>query len=127
MVSTSTFLGGGLLIAAGLYQWTPLKEGCLKHCKAPLFFLAQHWRSGLSGAFRMGMHHGLYCIGCCWAIMALLFVGGVMNLLWVAALSSFVLLEKLVPLGSRIGRGLSGLATIAAGIVMIVWTLAERI
>ena len=115
MVSNSSYLGGGLLIAAGVYQWTPIKESCLKHCKSPLTFLALHWRSGAGGAFRMGLHHGLYCIGCCWAIMGLLFVGGVMNLLWVAALSIFVLLEKLVPLDSRLGRGLSGLAAIAAG------------
>ena len=116
MVSISPYLGGGLLIAAGVYQWTPVKEACLKHCKAPLHFLAQYWRPGVGGAFRMGLHHGLYCIGCCWVIMGLLFVGGVMNLLWVAALSIFVLLEKLVPLGSRLGRGLSGMAAVTAGV-----------
>ncbi|MEE8436682.1 MAG: DUF2182 domain-containing protein, partial [bacterium] len=108
-----------LLIAAGVYQWTPIKESCLKHCKAPLTFLAQHWRYGVGGAFRMGLHHGLYCIGCCWAIMGLLFVGGVMNLLWVAALSIFVLLEKLVPFDSLLGRGLSGLASVLAGVLFM--------
>ena len=119
MVSNSPYLGGGLLIAAGVYQWTPVKASCLKHCKAPLTFLAQHWRPGAGGAFRMGLHHGLYCIGCCWVIMGLLFVGGVMNLLWVAALSIFVLLEKLVPLDNRLGRGLSGLAAVTAGVLFM--------
>ncbi|MEE8434073.1 MAG: DUF2182 domain-containing protein [bacterium] len=119
MVSISPYLGGGLLIAAGVYQWTPIKDACLKHCKAPLTFLAQHWRYGAGGAFRMGLHHGLYCIGCCWVIMGLLFVGGVMNLLWVAALSIFVLLEKLVPLDSLLGRGLSGLASVTAGVLFM--------
>ena len=119
MVSNSPYLGGGLLIAAGVYQWTPVKESCLKHCKAPLTFLAQHWRPGAGGAFRMGLHHGLYCIGCCWVIMGLLFVGGVMNLLWVAALSIFVLLEKLVPLDNRLGRGLSGLSAVTAGVLFM--------
>ena len=120
MARASPVLGGVLLIGAGLYQWSPIKDLCLTQCRAPLPFLAQNWRPGRYGALSMGAHHGLYCIGCCWALMALLFVGGVMNLLWVAAISVFILLEKLAPLGGRIGRNATGLAAIAAGTVFIV-------
>ena len=94
MVATSTLLGGGVLIAAGIYQWTPLKTRCLQHCQSPLQFISRRWRTGLGGAFKMGSHHGLYCLGCCWFLMCLLFVGGVMNLLWIAGLAAFVLVEK---------------------------------
>jgi predicted metal-binding membrane protein len=109
MASTSPYLGAALLIAAGLYQMTNLKEVCLKHCRSPIHFISDHWRKGTGGAFRMGLDHGVYCVGCCWVLMALLFVGGVMNLLWIAALSAFVLVEKLAPRGllaGRIGGGL---------------------
>jgi predicted metal-binding membrane protein len=109
MVSASPWLGGGLLIAAGIYQWTPLKNACLVHCRAPITFLAHHWQPGRAGAFRMGLHHGLYCVGCCWVLMALLFVFGVMNLLWIAALAIFVLLEKILPRGDLVGRASGGL------------------
>jgi predicted metal-binding membrane protein len=109
MVSASPWLGGGLLIAAGIYQWTPLKNACLVHCRAPITFLAHHWRPGRAGAFRMGLHHGLFCVGCCWVLMALLFVFGVMNLLWIAALAIFVLLEKILPRGDLVGRATGGL------------------
>ncbi|HEX7034775.1 MAG TPA: DUF2182 domain-containing protein [Pseudomonadales bacterium] len=114
MVSASPRLGGGLLIAAGLYQWSPLKRACLEHCRSPLAFLAQHWRPGLPGALRLGLRHGLYCVGCCWALMLLLFVGGVMSLLWIAAIALFVLLEKVAPYGAQGGR-LTGGALMVAG------------
>lgn len=122
MARASPFLGGLLLIASGLYQWTPIKDLCLTHCRSPLTFLAQNWRAGRTGAISMGAHHGLYCIGCCWALMALLFVGGVMNLLWVAAISVFILLEKLAPLGGKIGRAVTGVLAIAVGAILIVFS-----
>ncbi len=127
MVSTSPVFGGLLLIVAGLYQWSPLKEVCLKHCQAPLTYLAQHWRQGEGGAVLMGLHHGLYCIGCCWALMALLFVGGVMNLLWIAAIAFFVLLEKLALPGGRVGLWLSGLTAVAVGVAFIVVGLSRLV
>jgi predicted metal-binding membrane protein len=106
--------GGGLLIAAGLYQLTPLKRICLTHCRSPLEFLISHWRQGYGGALGMGLHHGVYCVGCCWFVMALLFVGGVMNLAWVVAIAAFVLAEKLLPFGQRVGL-IAGIIAIAAG------------
>ncbi|MHA1538767.1 MAG: DUF2182 domain-containing protein [Alphaproteobacteria bacterium] len=115
MVSSSASLGGVLLIAAGIYQWTPAKDACLTHCRTPLQFLSEHWRAGNAGALRMGLLHGLYCIGCCWAIMGLLFVGGVMNLLWVAAIAVFVLIEKAAPFGRVTGR-IAGVALAIGGI-----------
>jgi len=113
MAGTSPYLGGVILIAAGTYQMTPLKHACLKHCRSPVHFLVGHWRKGAGGAFRMGLNHGFYCVGCCWVLMALLFVGGVMNLLWIAALAGFVLLEKIVPHGVLVGRVAGGLLIIA--------------
>jgi predicted metal-binding membrane protein len=97
-------LAGGLLVAAGLYQWTPVKRRCLEHCRSPLEFLAAHWWPGPAGAFRTGLHHGLYCVGCCWLLMGLLFVLGVMNLLWVAALAALVLVERTGPAGPDVAR-----------------------
>ena len=114
MVSASPYLGAGLLIGAGIYQWTPLKAACLKHCRSPFSFIALHWRPGTLGGLRMGIHHGAFCVGCCWVLMALLFVGGVMNLVWVAAIAGFVLLEKVLPRGPLAGR-LSGLGLVAWG------------
>jgi predicted metal-binding membrane protein len=111
-------LGAALLVAAGAYQVTPLKRRCLVHCRAPVEFLARHWRGGRRGAVRMGVHHGLYCVGCCWMLMALLFVGGVMNLLWVAAIAGLVLAEKLLPRGEWIARA-GGAAMIALGGVLL--------
>ncbi len=119
MVSTSTVLGAGLLIVAGAYQWTPLKHRCLTRCRSPLGFLTSEWREGRSGAAVMGLRHGLFCLGCCWALMALLFVAGVMNLLWVAALAALVLLEKVLPAGQWVARA-AGAAFIAAGVWMLV-------
>jgi predicted metal-binding membrane protein len=103
MVSNSVLLGSALLIGAGVYELTPLKHACLRHCRAPAQFLSQNWRSGTIGAFRMGLRLGAYCLGCCWVLMGLLFVGGVMNLLWIAAISAFVLLEKILPFGHEAG------------------------
>lgn len=114
MWSTNSVLSGSFLIAAGTYQFSPLKKVCLKHCRSPADFLSSHWRKGRSGAVRMGLEHGLYCVGCCWLLMALLFTGGIMNLVWIVGLAVFVLIEKLVPYGYAIGRA-SGLLMIAAG------------
>ena len=114
MVSASPWLGGAILMAAGVYQWTPLKYACLRHCRSPLGFLAEHWQPGLPGALRLGLLHGLYCVGCCWMLMLLLFVGGVMSLLWIGGITAFVLIEKLAPYGAQQGR-LSGLALVLAG------------
>jgi len=116
MESASNILGGILLIAAGLYQWTPLKDACLSNCQTPLTFIMRHggFRRETTGALALGLRHGLYCIGCCWVVMLLLFVGGVMNLLWIAALSVLILLEKAVSFGRLIGR-LAGVGFIAGG------------
>ena len=119
MVSNSPALGAGLLMGAGIYQWTPFKDACLQHCRAPAYFFARHWRSGASGAFRLGLEHGAYCLGCCWVLMGLLFLGGVMNLLWIAAITFFVLLEKLSPWGVKGGR-VVGAAMVLAGILALV-------
>lgn len=104
MTSASPLLGGAILILAGVYQWLPLKGACLSHCRSPLGFFSTEWREGTSGALQMGFRHGSYCVGCCWALMALLFVAGVMNLLWVAVIAGFVLAEKVVPNGRLLGR-----------------------
>jgi predicted metal-binding membrane protein len=120
MASASDIFGGSVLIAAGLYQWTPLKDRCLSHCQAPLHFIQHHggFRKDASGSLRLGLKHGLYCVGCCWVLMALLFVGGVMNILWIAAIAIFVLLEKVIPVGRLIART-AGVGLIALGL----WTL----
>jgi predicted metal-binding membrane protein len=116
MALNSRAAAGAFLIAAGLYQWTPLKNICLSHCRAPLAFIQRHggFQPGRSAALRLGLVHGFYCIGCCWALMALLFAGGVMNLGLIAALMMFVLLEKLLPLGHRFSQA-AGLVAIMAG------------
>jgi len=122
MMTTSSWLAGGVLIVAGVYQWTPLKQQCLSHCRSPFDFVVTHWQSGMSGALSMGLHHGAYCVGCCWALMALLFVMGVMNLLGVAVLALLVLVEKATPAGALISR-LVGIGLVVAGIVTIVRAL----
>ena len=104
MASASPLLGGGLLMLAGVYQWLPVKGACLSHCRSPLGFFSTEWREGRSGALLMGFRHGTYCVGCCWALMALLFVVGVMNLLWVVVIAGFVLAEKVMPNGRLLGR-----------------------
>jgi predicted metal-binding membrane protein len=113
MTAASPRLAGAILIGAGLYQLTPLKNVCLTHCRSPIDFLMTHWRSGATGAVRMGAHHGAYCLGCCWALMAVLFAVGVMNLAWVAALAMLVLVEKVAPHAVTISR--------AAGVAMLVF------
>ena len=118
MVSTSQVLGGVLFVAAGIYQWTPLKHACLKHCRSPFAFIMGHWRPGRWGAFRMGVGHGAFCLGCCGFVMGLLFVGGVMNLAWVAAITVFVVAEKLAPKGEWVAR-VGGVAMVAAGIYLL--------
>lgn len=120
MWSTSTTLTGALLLAAGLFQLTPLKKACLEHCRAPADYLSRHWRNGHGGAFRMGAVHGTYCLGCCWALMALLFAGGIMNLVWIAGLTILVLIEKVVPWGARMGQVLAGLLCVSG-----LWLLAQ--
>ena len=112
-------LGAVVLVIAGAYQLSPWKNRCLTHCRSPLSFLMTHWRPGKRGAFSIGAHHGSYCLGCCWALMAILFVVGVMNLLWVAVLTIFVLLEKIGPKGAFVAR-LGGVALIVFGIVRII-------
>ena len=115
MTATSPFLSGSLLIAAGIFQWTPLKRLCLKGCRSPLLFLMSEWRDGNAGAFIMGLRHGSYCVGCCWVLMALLFVAGVMNLLGVAVIAIFVMAEKSLPRGELLGH-VTGVALVVAGV-----------
>ena len=119
MASANLLLGGVVLIAAGVYQWTPIKNACLAQCQTPFRFLMSHggFRSTVPGCLRLGLLHGTYCIGCCWVLMALLFVVGVMNVLWIAALALLVLLEKLTPWGRSVAR-IAGVACIAAGVWM---------
>jgi predicted metal-binding membrane protein len=120
MESGSNVLGAIILILAGLYQWTPAKAACLSYCQAPLAFIMRHggFRGDPRGALVLGLRHGAYCIGCCWALMALLFVGGVMNLLWIAVLAILVLVEKALPLGRIVAR-LAGAVFVAAGIWLL--------
>ncbi len=118
LASASPLFGAALLIGAGAYQLSPAKDACLEHCRAPAMFFAEHWRPGTAGAFRMGLVHGAFCLGCCWILMGLLFFGGVMNLLWIAGLTLFVLLEKLAPVGPWLGRT-AGVAWIGAGLVVL--------
>ncbi|MEO7635172.1 MAG: DUF2182 domain-containing protein [Sphingomicrobium sp.] len=112
-------LAGAALIVAGTYQLSPWKDACLSQCRSPAGFISRHWRPGAAGAVRLGLLHGAICVGCCWLLMALLFVGGVMNLAWVALLSALVAVEKIVPRGAAIGRA-AGIVMIAAGVALIV-------
>lgn len=113
MAVTSAVIGGLLLIAAGLYQLSPLKAACLRKCQSPLIFLGRDWKQGNTGAFRMGLSHGIYCLGCCWVLMVLLFYGGVMELRWIVGLALYVALEKLVPAGNRLSQ--------FTGVLLIGW------
>ena len=113
LVGTNVIFGGVLLLAAGVYQVTPIKHACLRHCRSPLAFLSTHWRRGVRGALRMGLMHGAFCVGCCWLLMGLLFFGGVMNLYWIVGLALFVLFEKTVPAGHWLGY--------ATGVALLVW------
>jgi predicted metal-binding membrane protein len=115
MQSSSKLFSSVLLVAAGAYQWSQIKQRCLARCRSPAEFISSHWRRGIRGALRMGWAHGLFCLGCCWALMLLLFVGGVMSLAWIGAITLLVLFEKLLPAGVFAGRMAGGLI-IAAGI-----------
>ncbi len=108
IVSMSPEFSAALLLIAGVFQFSPIKHICLRACRSPLGFLMSDWSDGLFGAWRMGLRHGLYCMGCCWGLMALLFVGGAMNLLWIAALAILVAIEKLAPKGDLVARLLGG-------------------
>jgi predicted metal-binding membrane protein len=119
MASTSGRLGGALLLVAGVFQWTPLKQVCLSKCRSPLSFVMTEWREGRAGAFVMGVRHGAYCVACCWALMALLFVAGVMNLWWVAGLAVFVFAERVLPGGPAVGR-IAGALLLLAGVAILV-------
>jgi predicted metal-binding membrane protein len=118
MMSNSEILGGLLLFTAGAYQLTPVKGACLRHCRSPIQFISSHWKSGGLGAFQMGIEHGSFCLGCCWVLMALLFVGGVMNLWWIAGLTLFVLFEKVLPFGALAGR-MIGVIVAACGLLLL--------
>lgn len=119
MGSRNRWLSAAVLLAAGIYQLSPFKHACLVHCRTPQPFLSRHWRPGPGGALRLGVLHGAYCVGCCWLLMMLLFVGGVMNLVWIAALAVLVLIEKAAPPGPWIGR--------VAGVVLIAWGTATLV
>lgn len=114
--TTHAWLGASILIAAGVRQLTPLKSVCLRHCRSPRGFLLANWRPGSVGALRMGLRHGVYCLGCCWFLMTLRFFGGVMNLYWIVGLAGLVLLEKTIPHGHWLAR--------AAGIALLAWGVA---
>lgn len=120
MESASGIFGGIVLIAAGVYQWAPLKDSCLRQCQTPLGFLMSHggFRSDPFGALRLGAEHGTYCVGCCWVLMTLLFVGGIMNLLWIAGLAILILLEKVVPMGRLIPR-VAGAVIATSGVFLL--------
>jgi predicted metal-binding membrane protein len=113
MAFGNIILAGSVLVAAGVYQWTPLKEACLRHCRSPLDFLLFHWRDSARGAVASGIRHGLFCLGCCWMLMALLFVGGIMNLVWIAGIALLVLIEKTLPWGRRVSQ--------VIGVVLVAW------
>ncbi|WP_269501180.1 DUF2182 domain-containing protein [Burkholderia sp. IMCC1007] len=114
--SKSAVLSALVLALAGIYQFSPLKQACLRQCRSPVRFLTKYWRPGMIGSFLLGVRHGAFCVGCCWLLMVLLFVGGVMNVVWIVALSLIVLAEKVLPGGERIGRAL--------GVVLIAWAVA---
>lgn len=118
MAASNPRLAGSILAAAGIYQLTPFKGACLRRCRSPLGLLIGYWRDGLTGAFRMGLRHGVYCLGCCWALMCVLFVVGIMNLMWVAALTIFVFVEKVGPAGTLVAR-IGGAAMIAMGVLFL--------
>jgi len=124
MAAASSVFGGIVLIAVGLYQWTPLKNACLRYCQSPLLFISRYggFCPDARGSLVLGIRHGAVCVGCCWALMALLFVGGVMNVLWIAAITILVLAEKVIPAGRAIAR-IAGVGLFAEG----VWVLTEAL
>jgi predicted metal-binding membrane protein len=111
----SRWAAGAVLIAAGLYQFSPLKSACLGHCRSPAHYFARHWRPGIAGALLLGLRHGAFCVGCCWALMLLLFAGGIMNMIWVVVLALVVMAEKLLPWDKAVARA-GGLILILLGI-----------
>lgn len=117
MITTSRILGGIIFILAGVFQFTPLKNTCLNTCRSPMGFIHQYWKDGKSGALQMGIQNGIYCLGCCWILMILLFVSGIMNILWIAIISLFVLIEKLV--SARVISAIAGISLIAYGIIVL--------
>ncbi len=121
METTSPLVAGALLVTTGLFQWTPWKDACLSRCRSPIGFILNHWRDGIRGAFRVGLLHGSFCVGCCALLMMLLFVNGVMNVMWMALLTGFVLVEKLVPAG-RLTARIGGVALCVWGI----WVVLAR-
>ena len=123
MAAASPRLGGALLIAAGVYELTPMKHACLAQCRAPAHFIAQHWHAGPAGGVRLGVELGAYCLGCCWILMGLLFVGGVMNLVWIAAITAFILFEKTVAFGVAGGR-VVGAVLILLGVLIVTGAIA---
>ncbi len=116
--AASPVFAGAVLVAAGVYQWTPMKNACLRHCRSPLTFLLSDWREGAAGAFRMGAGHGLFCVGCCWMLMLLPFAAGIMNLLWMAGITVLLLLEKAAPGGEMTARVCGALLALAGAYVM---------
>jgi predicted metal-binding membrane protein len=118
MITTSKILGGIIFILAGVFQFTPLKNTCLNTCRSPMAFIHQYWKNGKSGALRMGIQNGMYCLGCCWILMILLFVSGIMNILWIAVISLFVLVEKVL-ISVKIISSIAGIALIAYGIIVL--------
>ncbi len=115
---------GTLLLVAGIYQWTPLKNACLAHCRSPLGFFLTSWKEGRFGSFQMGFQHGLYCVGCCWALMALSFIAGLMNLLWMAAITIFLLIDHTTPVGYWFTRA-AGVLLLGSGIWILAATLVK--
>ncbi len=118
MITTSKILGGSILILAGVFQFTPLKNTCLRHCRTPISFIHQYWKDGKIGALRMGIQNGIYCLGCCWILMILLFVSGIMNILWIAVISLFVLIEKVLSSVKAISL-IAGITLIAYGTIVL--------
>lgn len=119
MASTSNALAGSILLAAGLYQLTPIKRACLRYCQSPVFFLSRYWQPGPMGTLRMGFRHGSYCVGCCWFLMGLLFVSGVMNLVWIAAVAIYVGFEKLLPRSPWLSRAAGAGLIVSGGVVLV--------
>jgi len=118
METTSNILGGIIVTTAGIFQFTPLKYACLKHCRTPINFISSKWKQGKWGALQMGMENGLYCLGCCWILMILLFVSGIMNLLWIAIIALFVLVEKVFP-APKLVSAIAGIVLITYGIIIL--------
>jgi predicted metal-binding membrane protein len=118
LVASNAIFGGVLLLAAGVYQLTPIKQACLRHCRSPQAFISSQWRQGTGGALRMGLKHGAFCVACCWFLMGLMFIGGLMNLYWIAGLALFVLFEKTVPAGHRFDY-VTGVALLVGGAAML--------